>query len=578
MLRYRLLSLLLVACPISGWADDSLARFFPQTTAVYAQCREPASLVATIFDHPLREKIESLPPYQTALETPAYRRFQLGRVFVEGHFGMPWRQAIETYAAGGISFAVDRESEGVAVLVEGKDSETMQQFRDKLIELAKLGENGDEIESGEYRGVTAYQVDKAKFAVYENRMLVTNQGDLGKAILDRLIDGDGPSLADNPRFQSASESADDAVTVWGFVDIKELREAGVAEPIYQDQIDNPVLELLLGGIQSNLQHTGYATAAITAKSEGLIGALSMPHQAAWIPETREYYFGPDGNGRAPQLPQVDDTLLTLSTYRDISLMWLRAGDLFGQQVNDGFAQADANLTTLFAGRDFGEDILGSIEPEVGLIATRNDLSDTVPRPTIKVPAFAVVTELREPETMSRELRRIFFNLIGFLNVVGAMNGQNQLELESEKLEGGGELVSSHFIPEADDRESTQAEIIFNFSPSIAFSGSRFVVSSTRDLARELILAEPAESSDGGDDNTRVRLAADVLRDILADNRGQLIAQNMLEDGNSPEEAEAVIDLLLEVVGYFNQASLTMAASDGELNIELAVEVKTESHE
>jgi hypothetical protein len=298
----------------------------------------------------------------------------------------------------------------------------------------------------------------------------------------------------------------------------------------------------------------------------------MPHQADWIPDHREYYFGPDGGGRGPTLPETTDTLLTLSTYRDVSQMWLRAGDLFGPQINDGFAQADANLTTLFAGRDFGEDILGSMEPEVGLVATRQDFDGKLPAPTIKVPAFGLVLQLREPETMTPELRRIFQSLIGFLNVVGAMNGQNQMDLDSEDLDGGADLISATFIAEDDDRESTQAEIIFNFSPTVAFSGRRFVVASTKSLARDLVSASPP-SQRSIEDNTRARLHAGVLRQVLNDNRGQLIAQNMLEDGNSREEAEAIIDLVLEVVGYFNDASLSLGTGDGQLNVELQVHVK-----
>jgi hypothetical protein len=153
-----------------------------------------------------------------------------------------------------------------------------------------------------------------------------------------------------------------------------------------------------------------------------------------------------------------------------------------------------------------------------------------------------------------------------------MNGQNQLELEMEKLGGDVELVSASFVPEDDDRESTQAEIIFNFSPTVGFAGKRFIIASTKSLARDLVSASPP-SQPSIADNTRIRLHADVLRRVLGDNRGQLIAQNMLEDGNSREEAEAIIDLVLEVVGLFEDASLRLATSDDQLNLDLQVRVQ-----
>jgi hypothetical protein len=176
--------------------------------------------------------------------------------------------------------------------------------------------------------------------------------------------------------------------------------------------------------------------------------------------------------------------------------------------------------------------------------------------------------------MTRELRRIFQSLIGFLNVVGAMNGQNQLELDMEKLGEDVELVSATFVPEDEDRESTQAEIIFNFSPTVGFAGRRFVVASTKSLARDLVSASsPGERTI--EDNTRAQLDAGVLRKVLDDNRGQLIAQNMLEDGNSREEAEATIDLLLEAIGFFDDAAIRLGTGGDQLNLELQVHLKRE---
>ena len=58
--------------------------------------------------------------------------------------------------------------------------------------------------------------------------------------------------------------------------------------------------------------------------------------------------------------------------------------------------------------------------------------------------------------------------------------------------------------------------------------------------------------------------------MLKDNQEQLIAQNMLEDGNTREEAEGVIGLLLEVVGYIDDASLTLTADQQELALGLKI--------
>lgn len=563
---------LVVGSGVVSAAERVATKLFPKSTVLYAEIANPPSLLAAVFDHPLRQKIEALEPYKQAIRTDSYRRFLTGRKFVEIQLGMEWREALETLTANGIYAGVDAETEGLAILIHAKDADSLDLFKAKLLELTKLGKNPDQIKQGEYRGIPAYEADKTKFAVVDDWLLITNKSETGQEVLDRLIDGEGDCLADAERFQSALSKRPADATGWAFADLKTLRDAGVAKKLFAGETENPAVELLVGGIFSSLQQSPFATASLRASQAGLGLEFAMPHQTDWVPEERNFYFGPSGTGRAPAVPEAKDTLFTLSTYRDISEMWLRAGDLFNERINDGFAEADANLTTLFAGRDFGEDILGSLTPEISFIATRQDFSDVLPIPAIKLPQFALVLELKEPESMTRELRRTFQSMIGFFNVVGAMEGNPQLELGMDKLADGAELITSVYIPEDDEAESKQANILFNFSPSVGFAKERFVVSSTNRLARELVQAKaPRRANDTV--NTDSLLKADVLKTVLTDNREQLISQNMLEDGHTREEAEVAINLMLELVGYFQDASMKLNVADDELGLKMEVRVK-----
>ncbi|MDG2222138.1 MAG: hypothetical protein P8L85_12215 [Rubripirellula sp.] len=548
--------------------DAGDVALLPPTTVLYAELTDPKALVSLIFDHPLRQKIEALPPYQTAIQSAGYKSFLFGRAMVETQLQMSWREAVEALFANRVTVAFDVTTNSPVAIIHGKDAASMKLFGEKVLEFAKLGANADQIRESEYRGVPVFKIQNALYGISDDRMIITNQPDLGRAVIDRMLD-QGASLLDNPRFDSAWQTRPADALAWAFADVEVLR-ASAGKP-FEDQINNPVLELLVGGIQSALANSPYATATFRGNAEAVSLALATPFKADWVPEYREYYFGVDATGRGPAIPEADGTLFAMSTYRDFSEMWLRAGDLFNADINDGFAQADANLSTLFAGRDFGEDILGSFESEVAVVATRQDFSQQLPRPTLELPALGAVFKLKQPEKMTRELRRIFQSLIGFLNVVGAMNGQNQLELDMEKLEQKAELVTSSFVPETDQEESTEAELIFNFSPSIGFAGDRFVVASSASLARELVQAK-LEGLTATADNTNGILHADVLQQVLSDNREQLVSQNMLEDGNSREEAEAVIDLLVQVVGYFESMSIRLTPSGDLLETELQVRV------
>jgi hypothetical protein len=215
-------------------------------------------------------------------------------------------------------------------------------------------------------------------------------------------------------------------------------------------------------------------------------------------------------------------------------MWLRAGDLLNEKSNEELAKAESGLSTLFSGKDFGEDILGAMQPEIQVVVARQVFAKDQPAPAIKLPAFGLVAELKDPDKMQPELRRTFQSLIGFFNVVGAMNGQPQLELDMEKTETAQFVTAAH-LPDPKAKGPGDLKINYNFSPSIAFAGNRFVLASTSALVHALATATVASAPPHEATrvvNTDAVLQADALREILTDNRGQLVARTCSRKGTA----------------------------------------------
>lgn len=563
----------------SLWASELAAtQLLPETTVGYVEITDTAAILSGIYDHPLSHHIQSLDVFQKATQTEQYRAFLTGRKFAEIQIGAEWRPALESLTAGGIYIGFDGKTQGAVALVRTKDEETAENFRAKILELTRLNEkqNG---KPDNYRDLTIYKTDKKSGAAVAHEWIVlTNNGELGKTILDRILDDPtvdrqqevAGTLSASPQFKIAHALRKQDSQVWAYGDIQAIRNVAAAKKALEGKAQNPLAELLVGGIQSIVSHAPFATADLNLYNSGLAVQFATPSQGDWIPEERAYYFGPDNKGSAPVLPEVPGTLLTLGTYRDVSDMWLRAGDLFDEQMNDQLAAAESGLSTIFAGRDFGEEILGSLDPQMGLIVTRQSFKDVMPVPALKLPAFALVLKLRDPENMRPELRRTFQSVIGFFNIVGAMEGRPQLELDMEKM-GEVDLVTSRYIPEKKDRDSTTANIIFNFSPSAAFSGDQFILASTADLAKELALTPATRNGDSGV-NTQMNLYADGIREALIDNREQLIAQNMLAEGNARDEAEAAIDLALELMRCFKGAGMTLKQEQDTLALQFRIDV------
>lgn len=572
-------SVVTALCPWSNLRADELqaSQLLPNTTVAYIEIPHPAAIMNTVLDHPVNQRVQEMDVYKKAQMSEAFRGFLTGRKFFELQIGADWRPAIEALTAKGIYAGYDVATQGAVLLVRGKDEATMENFRTKILELTRLngGEKGEPVE---YRDLLIYRLEKGGAAVVKDWLVVTNKAELGRNVVDRLLDsGEGEAspdasatLGSNIDFLAAQKTRVAEAHAWGFANLNAVRDAGGAKKFFEDKAENPLAELLIGGIQSTLKQSPYLTADLEVASGGIKLKFASPWKRDWIPEERAYFFGPENEGSAPVLPEVPGTLLTLATYRDISQMWLRAGDLFDERTNDQLAEADSSLSTVFAGRDFGEEILGALAPEMGLMVVRQSFEDKMPIPAIKLPAFALVMKLRDPETMRSELRRTFQSAVGFFNIVGAQQGNPQLEMDMQK-NGDVDLITSRYLPEKKDKDSTAAPIIFNFSPSVGFSGDRFVLASTAELAQQLSQAPEAETRQTGV-NTSVQLFVPAISESLADNREQLISRNMLEEGHSREEAEAAIGLLFEIVRSFNGLGLRLERGEKQLSLSLNLDV------
>lgn len=546
-------------------SSSTAADLLPSSVIAYAEVPLLGEVIETVAEHPLRERIESMPPVRAIGDSEDFRPLRDGLAAFEGGMGRPWDEAIELLTDGGVHVAFDAPTQGAALLIKSSSDDMLKRFRSVVLAIGQLGRGQFGLaDQADYRGFTAYAIgDKLKMAIVDNWFLMTNKPELGKSIIDRYLDGGKDSLAAAESFQSAMAVAGDA-TVKAYLDLTAVRAAGVAPKLYDGKTENVAAEAIFGGIVANLQQAPAALAVLNVDTTGIGLAVSTPHQAEWT-AGREYYFGKDSQASAPPLLDVPERILALSTHRDLSQMWLRAPDLMSDKANEDLAKADTNLTTFFSGRDFGEDILGSLHPGIQVVVHRQTLAEDAPQPAIKLPAFAMQFRMRNPEETTREFRRVFQNVVGFINVVGAMQGQPQLDLDYQHSDTAT-LVTSTYVPPRDEQERISAPINYNFSPTIAFADDRMILSSTTALARTLTHTGYEVDSGSKQPNSKVVLNAKALHGVLDDNKGQLIAQNMLEKGHGPDQAKAEIGALLEIINLFQDLSVDLDIVDGRLKL------------
>ena len=549
-------------------AEQSAAELLPSTTVAYVELTDPSELVRTVLDHPVRRWLENQHHFRQALEEKDCLQFKAVVAVVEAELGRIWPRILASAAGQGAYLGVDTKTEGVAVLLKSQDEETQQQLVDALLLLARVAENqrgADPVKVSEHRSVKVYEFNQARVAVFGRWLAVSNKGPLLRRLIDNSHEKSDATLASQEPFQQSRQADSGDSTAWGYLNLSALREAGIGRSLSRATMDSPVGELFAGGALSVLRQAPYLTAGLNVRRDRLCLQLASPHDPQWVEERREYFFGPASAGAAPPLLAIDGSLFSMSTYRDVSQWWLRAGELFSEQISDELAQADSNLSTLFSGKDFGADILSAVQPQIQLIVARQGFDAETLQPAIKLPAFGLVFRLKDPDRMLGDLRRTFHSLIEFLNIIGSMNGLPRLDLNID-LQEDYQLVTSSYVHEA-GQDTIRLPINFNFSPTIGFAGERFVVASTKKLARQLALGQAtAVAATGGQQNTAAVADVALLRTVLADNRQQLIAQNMLQEGHTRAEAEHEIKALLELLGFVRDVSLRFGTVEKTLRL------------
>lgn len=566
------LALLLAAeCTISA-AEKTAAELFPPTTVGYLEVPQPSKLASVVLDHPLTKEIAAQPGYQKALQGREYQQVQAVLRVVEDKLGMNWRRAMASLTDGGLSFGFDLPTQGIAALAQTSDESLALKARDAVLELARADAAAkgrpDPVQEDDVRGVAIYQLGDVHIAVLGKWLLATNKRLLLAMVLENYL-GNSTSLGSNEQFQAVRKDRPGQPAAWLYVDLRLIRLTGALKTALNKKSNNPPVELLAGGILGALPDAPYVTATLDLNDSRLKFTATLPADPRVIAKSREFYFGADGNGAAPPLLRPQESLLTLSTYRDLASLWRHAPDLFDERVNAKMAEAESGLATFFGGRNFRDEILGNLEPRLQIVVARQQFPQAGVTPAIKLPAAAVVFRMRKPAETTRVFKITFQSLIGFVNITGGMKGLPPLDLNSEKIDGALVVGTEYVLPDKIESRS-EAGIHFNASPTAVFIGDRFILSSARPLALELLEQVQHESPAAAEINTNLLVDAKATHAALTDNREPLIARNMLDRGHDRAAAEREIEGLLRALAGVDQSSVQLTSDGQRLQLSVAI--------
>jgi hypothetical protein len=545
------------------------ARWLSSDTVIYFESSTPAALWQRLADPRLRAPLMAVPEVKALLENPVLGKLRAVVNHVAGKLGMPPEKALASLTGGGLVLAIEvkplREPT-VCLVITPSEPTILKKANEAFLDFARRNAdaNGqrDPVTSAVYRGIREYQMGgDAAYAIVKDKLLITESCDTAELVIDRVLDGlkDQKPLTDLPEWSTRGDAVKADTVAWGFARLERLRSLDANKFGSGNQKATSQEILLLGAWFDALTKSPSISAGLDWSAERLALNVHLPVPAAGREAALKGFVPPKGAG-APPLLNVPGTIASVSLWRDLSAIWDARANLLPSDDVQKLAGLDALAGKFFDGRDFREGVLGALTDHWRAVAALQDYSKLDPAPDVKLPAFALIVDLKpDQDGFADRLKIAFQSLVGLANINATQTQGSLLELGSEKVEGVT-ISTSHFLPvkKGTGAKSPPAPVHLqhNFSPSVVQVGDQFVVSSSIGLARDLVSALKSPAN-GGHDTLVTAARGAALAQLVALNHETLVKQNMREQGLDKAQAERELDLLSSLLHYLGRARLVV---------------------
>jgi hypothetical protein len=511
-----------------------------------------------------------------------------------------WDQALRDLTGGGIIVNVEADPgqpPRISVAIVARKPEVLEKANQVFLNMvrqdARTKGKADPVQTSEHGGVPLHAVGGQSgiaYAIADGKLLVSNSA----KNLERLVDRIGAqkprsgnasaldqallgALGDRAEWKVARDRQGSDTMAWGYANLGRLRQLDPQRFSPSTQPDTGAM-LLFGSWYQAVVKAEQVTAAVRWTERELGASIELPVPSGGRAQSLKGYVPEPGQG-VVCLIQPPGTIASLSLWRDWSTIWESKADLFPPETVQGFAQLDTVAGQFFGAREFGPDVLGAFKPHWRLVVARQDYDKQKAQPDLKLPAFALVTELNQPDSdFAQRLKVAFQTFVGLSNVDAVQKKGPPLELGTENVDGITLATAHYMTPQGTSAGDETPNQRYNFSPSAAQVDKYFLLSSSAGLARALI---KDLKSGGGDKKPRersdltfvVEASGTEFARLLELNRNRLAMRVMLDRGETKENADAQVELGLALFRYLGQGRLAIRddarASSLELNFHLA---------
>lgn len=561
----RIVMFALFVCQNAG--SDSLpkaSQWIPQDAVITFEMSKPADLFHLLLGPRIEKAVTTAPEYQALANEQGFKELQGVIRYLETTLSTDWKTAVKTLLGKGGTFSLLPENK-ILLTTDSEDSKLLSQLHEILYGFAKNEAenqgNYDRVKSKEYKGVTGYTFGQDEaHCIIDNRFMFTNKSNVLKQIIDNRSNSELKSLSTLENYQCAQSTINPEASLKGFLRLDILNQFTGINKVLTKNL-NPLAALLLAGLPDSLSVSNWLSAGLHVGEEHLSllanidGKLDTSDPLSFI--------GSNGcAGGVLPIIQVPNQIASFSFYRDLYQFYSAKDDLFPERTS-GLIFFENMMGIFFTGRDLTEEVWKEVKPEIRFVVSEQRYDPSIGAPAVQLPSFAVIFKLFNPEKFGLIAEEAWQKAIGLVNFT---RGQEALPglLIDRPVYKDIKMTSTYFSSMEEDDKS-KLETRFNFRPTLARIEDNLILSSTDQLAEDIIdsvlvgTVAPLEKIPGT--HSLVQINADRLASILTSNRETIVRNDMIEKGKTKEQAEAGQEILHRILSYLNQATLQVGMED-----------------
>jgi hypothetical protein len=566
-LKYRptllpILMVLVLQVVTLGQTLPPAIQWVPQDAVISLELSNSKALLDFLAGEKMSAAITALPLYQKQMSNPKFQEFLNVIKFMETALNTDWRTALATLTGGGITFVVCPQ-ETVLLIIDAEDEQMLQRLHEMLLNISrseadKKGQPGL-VASMQYQDVTAWTFDgKEQHAIIGKRFVFSNRPEGLKTILELRSKGKSLSLASTSGYQAAIHQAKAGSIATAYADLKLFKQIPDINKLLDQSGKNPLAALFFAGIVESMRDANWLALGLNIHDSKLTLQASIDDRTA--PRTSLASFALPQTPIEGVLPNVSvpRRIAAMTMYRDLHKFYAAKDELFPERTS-GLIFFENMMGIFFSGRDLTNEVLAETRPEIRFVMAEQQFDPSIGTPVIQYPAFAMILRLRHLEEFKEVAEEAWQKAIGLINFTRGQQAMPGLIIDRPVYRDTKLTVSYFSISEVENKAKLDQR--FNVRPTLAIVDENLVLSSTDRLAKDLVDALDREKKGGSRPLAQVHSMVEVdgnqLAAIAQTNRQVLILDNMVKKGNTQEQAEAGIDMLISLASFIKQLKLSI---------------------